>query len=74
MRLKEYIDNSLEQEDPKSLLMRAIDTAKDAQDLEMTAALIASLSQNMEDDDILFVTQHFDKQWARFQSQVRQVQ
>lgn len=74
MKLKEYIDNSLEQEDPKSLLMRAIDTAKDVQDLEMTAALITSLSQNMEDDDILFVKQHFDKQWAIFQSQVRQVQ
>ncbi len=74
MRLKEYIDNSLEQEDPKSLLIRAIDTSKDAMDLEQVAALIASLSQNMTDEDLIFVKQYYEKSWAKFQSQIRKVQ
>ena len=74
MRLKEYIDKSLEQEDPKSLIMRAIETSKDAMDLEQTAALITSLSQNMDNDDLMFVKEYFDKAWAKFNSQVRKVQ
>ena len=73
MRLKEYIDRSVEQESPKALVIRAIDMSKDAMDLEQSLALFTSLSQNMEDDDILFVKQYFDKAWTKFQSQIRKV-
>lgn len=74
MRLREYIDKSTDQEDPKSLSIRAIDMAKDAMDLEQALALFTSLSQNMDDEDINFVKQYFDKAWTKFQSQVRKIQ
>jgi hypothetical protein len=74
MRLKEYIDKSTEQEDPKALIMRAINTSKDAQDLEQSLALFTSLSQDMDNDDVMFIKQYFDEVWAKMQSQIRKIQ
>jgi len=74
MRLREYIDNSFEQQDPKALLMRAIDTCKDETDIQQIVSLIASLSQDMDNDDLIFVKQYFERMWEKFQSQIRSIQ
>lgn len=68
MRLKEYIDKSADEETPKGRLMRAIDLSKDAMDLEMVASLMVSMQDEMDDEDLMQVKQHFDRKSQMFQS------
>ncbi len=74
MRLREYIDKSFDQESHKARLMRAINFAKDNEDMEQVVALIASASQEMENDDLMQVQQIFDKKWGIMSSQKRKIQ
>jgi hypothetical protein len=74
MKLREYLDKSEEQEDPKSRIIRAIDLAKDQMDLEMALSLLASANDKMTDDDIMMVKQHFDAKYNIMKSQHRSLQ
>lgn len=74
MRLKEFIDNSADQETPKGRIIRAIDLAKDQMDMEMCVSLIAGASSEMDNDDLMFIKGYFDKKWSSMQSQHRKIQ
>jgi len=69
MKLREYIDKSLEQETPKALIIRSIDLSRTVEDLQKSIALMSSLSQDMDNDDLIFVKQYLDKAWVKFQGQ-----
>lgn len=74
MRLREYIDKSAEEENPRGRLMRAIDLSKDQMDLEMAMSLIASMQDKLSDEDLMLVKQHLDQKFQIFQSQKRKLQ
>jgi len=59
MRLREFIQKP--KDDLRGDLIRAIDLANDGVDLQQVVALIASASDELGDDDLLFVQDYMDK-------------
>lgn len=59
MRLREFIQKS--EDDLRGELIRAIDLINDQVDIQEVVALIASASQELDHDDLLFIQDYFDK-------------
>jgi hypothetical protein len=72
MRLREFIEKKT-QEELKGDLIRAIDLAKDTEDMMQATALITSASNDLDNDTLLFVSDYFDKKWTSMRMQVRSV-
>ena len=60
MRLTEFIDKRSKDE-IRGDLIRAIDLANDGVDIQEVVALIAGASQELDNDELLFIQDYFDK-------------
>jgi hypothetical protein len=60
MRLREFIDKRSKDE-IRGDLIRAIDLANDGVDIQEVVALIAGASQELDNDELLFIQDYFDK-------------
>lgn len=67
MKLREFIEKS--QDELRGDLIRAIDLINDQVDVQEVVALIASASQELDHDDLLFIQDHFDKKVGYMKSQ-----
>ena len=67
MKLKEFIEKSKEQ--LRSELIRAIDLMNDGVDIQQVVALITSAADELDDDDLIFIQQHFEQKVGYMKSQ-----
>lgn len=74
MRLREFIDKRSKSE-IRGDLMRAIDLANDGVDIQEVVALIAGASQELDNDELLFIQDYFDKkmQYLKPRPDIRKV-
>jgi len=60
VKLREFIDKRSKSE-IRGDLIRAIDLANDGVDIQEVVALIAGASQELDNDELLFIQDYFDK-------------
>lgn len=67
MRLREFIEKS--KDELRGELIRAIDLIKSGSDIQEVVALISSASQELDNDDFIFIQQHFDRKMGTIRTQ-----